>query len=142
MIRQAIIVSCGFFMNTILAQELPKIITSKTNYLPDFSYAGYHFGERQLPESNGKIINAADFGVKANDNLDDSKALLKALKTANASKEESLMIGDSFEADKPKDPVAWSVGDVVADGVQLIGDGVEAGQGNIEAHGVSTFCNL
>ena len=67
MIRQAIIVSCGFFMNTILAQELPKIITSKTNYLPDFSYAGYHFGESQIPEVNGKVINATDFGVKRKD---------------------------------------------------------------------------
>ncbi|AWK06506.1 hypothetical protein HYN56_20675 [Flavobacterium crocinum] len=84
MIRQAIIVSCGFFMNTILAQELPKIITSKTNYLPDFSYAGYHFGESQIPEVTGKIINAADFGVKTDDQLDDSKALLKAFKAANA----------------------------------------------------------
>lgn len=71
-------------MNTLLAQEIPKIVTSKTNYLPDFSYAGYHFGESKLPESQGKIINAVDFGVKANDNLDDSKALLKALKAANA----------------------------------------------------------
>ncbi len=34
---------------------------------------------------HGKIINAIDFGVKANDNLDDSKALLKALKAANCS---------------------------------------------------------
>ncbi|SFD54933.1 hypothetical protein [Flavobacterium phragmitis] len=84
MIRQAIIVSCGFFMNTILAQELPKIITSKTNYLPDFSYAGYRFGESPIPEVNGKIINAEDFGVKADDHLDDSKALLKAFKAANA----------------------------------------------------------
>ncbi|SHH61486.1 DUF4955 domain-containing protein [Flavobacterium defluvii] len=84
MIRQTILISCCVFMNTILAQEIPKIITSKTNYLPDFSFAGYHFGESQIPEINGKIINAVDFGVKANDNLDDSKALLKALKAANS----------------------------------------------------------
>ena len=84
MIRPAIIVFCSLVVNITLAQELPKIITSKTNYLPDFSYAGYHFGESQIPESNGKIINAVDFGVKANDELDDSKALLKAFKAANA----------------------------------------------------------
>lgn len=84
MIRPAIIVFCSLVVNITVAQELPKIITSKTNYLPDFSYAGYHFGESQLPESNGKIINAVDFGVKANDELDDSKALLKAFKAANA----------------------------------------------------------
>ncbi|KRD09000.1 hypothetical protein ASE21_14210 [Flavobacterium sp. Root901] len=84
MIRQTILISCSFFMNAVLAQEIPKIITSKTDYLPDFSFAGYHFGESQIPKANGKIINAVDFGVKANDNLDDSKALLKALKAANS----------------------------------------------------------
>jgi len=84
MIRPAITIFCSLVVNITMAQELPKIITSKTNYLPDFSYAGYHFGESKLPETEGKIINAADFGVKANDNLDDSKALLKALKAANA----------------------------------------------------------
>jgi hypothetical protein len=82
---KAIIISCSFFigMNAI-GQEVPKIISSKpksvTNYLPDFSFAGYHFGETTLPEFQGKIINATDFGVKANDALDDSKALLKAIK--------------------------------------------------------------
>ncbi|WP_281865889.1 DUF4955 domain-containing protein [Flavobacterium sp. GSB-24] len=84
MIRPAITIFCSLVVNITMAQELPKIITSKVNYLPDFSYAGYNFGESKLPETEGKIINAADFGVKVNDNLDDSKALLKALKAANA----------------------------------------------------------
>jgi hypothetical protein len=84
--RQTIIMCCSLFVNSILmAQQAPKILTdSKANYLPDFSYAGYHFGESQIPEVTGKIINAADFGVKANDNLDDSKALLKAIKAATS----------------------------------------------------------
>lgn len=83
---KTILFCCSLFINSILiAQQSPKILSnSKTNYLPDFSYAGYHFGESALPESQGKIINATDFGVKANDGLDDSKALLKAIKAANA----------------------------------------------------------
>ncbi|KRD61136.1 hypothetical protein ASE40_06180 [Flavobacterium sp. Root935] len=84
MIRPAITIFCSLVVNITMAQELPKILSHKTNYLPDFSYAGYHFGESKLPETEGKIINAADFGVKVNDNLDDSKAFLKALKAANA----------------------------------------------------------
>lgn len=84
MIRPAITIFCSLVVNITMAQELPKILSQKTNYLPDFSYAGYHFGESKLPENEGKIINAVDFGVKANDNLDDSKALLKALQAANA----------------------------------------------------------
>jgi hypothetical protein len=85
--QQTIIVSFALMMGglSMMGQELPKIITQpKLNYLPDFSYAGYHFGESKIPQAEGKIVNAEDFGVKANDNLDDSKALLKAVKAANA----------------------------------------------------------
>ncbi|SNR31612.1 hypothetical protein SAMN06265371_101163 [Lutibacter agarilyticus] len=72
---------CQIFV--VAAQEVPKILTDKkiteNNYLPDFSYAGYHNGEVELPNSFDKIVLATDFGVVANDGLDDSKALLKAL---------------------------------------------------------------
>ena len=83
---QTILICCSLFVNNVvMAQQTPKILTdSKANYLPDFSYAGYHFGESQIPEVQGKIINATDYGVKTNDALDDSKALLKAVKAANA----------------------------------------------------------
>jgi hypothetical protein len=84
MIRPAITIFCSLVVNITMAQEIPKIITSKTNYLPDFSYAGYHFGESPIAESQGKIINVTNFGVITNDGLDDSKALLKAIKTANS----------------------------------------------------------
>ncbi len=71
----------------VVAQETPDIISKKEvaslNFLPDFSYAGYRFGNTSLPEIKEKIISATDFGVKANDNLDDSKALQKALKAAH-----------------------------------------------------------
>lgn len=81
----------SFFLNTLFvcqiflvaAQEAPKILTDKkiaeNHYLPDFSYAGYHNGEVELPNSFGKIVLATDFGVVANDGLDDSKALIKAI---------------------------------------------------------------
>lgn len=65
-------------------QQLPQIITDKKitsrNYLPDYSYAGYHFGEKNIPEKTEQIINASDYGVIANDGLDDSKNLIKAIK--------------------------------------------------------------
>lgn len=68
---------------TSIAQELPEILKMRTiddsNYLPDFSFAGYHNGEVKIPKSDGKIINASDYGVIANDGLDDSKALKKLL---------------------------------------------------------------
>ena len=80
------------FSISSFSQELPKIITDKKiatqNYLPDYSYAGYHFGEVSLPKKTEQIVNATDYGVIANDDLDDSKALLKAIKMA------SLLKGD------------------------------------------------
>lgn len=81
---------CVLFLFTIASlhsQETPKIISDKQvssqNFLPDFSYAGYHFGTSNIPEIKEKIISAADYGVIANDDIDDSKALLKAFKAAN-----------------------------------------------------------
>lgn len=72
----------------LFSQNLPQIITDKKiasqNYLPDFSYAGYHYGEVKLPQKSEQIINATDYGVIANDVLDDSKALLKAIKAASS----------------------------------------------------------
>ena len=77
----------ALFPFAIVAQEIPKIISDKTirseNYLPDFSYAGYHFGESKIPNSKGTIVKATDYGVIANDELDDSKAILKAIKEAS-----------------------------------------------------------
>jgi hypothetical protein len=84
---EALIFGLFFNFQKVSAQEIPEIISKKEvaslNFLPDFSYAGYHFGNNSLPEIKEKIILATDYGVKANDNLDDSKALLKAFKAAN-----------------------------------------------------------
>lgn len=64
----------------------PKIIADDgiraTHFLPDFSYAGYDFGESDIPIIQ-KSINVADYGAIANDGLDDSKAFLAALKAAH-----------------------------------------------------------
>lgn len=63
----------------------PKILTDtklqKENYLPDFSYAGYHHGEIQANTLNHKIVNVSEYGIIANDGIDDSKALIKLLDT-------------------------------------------------------------
>lgn len=52
--------------------------------LPDYSYAGYQFGTGQIPDASGEIIDATDFGVIADDGLDDSAALLDTLRAAHA----------------------------------------------------------
>ncbi len=50
--------------------------------LPDFSYAGYGFGVTEIPTDPGTVFQAADYGVVANDGIDDSKSLLRALEAA------------------------------------------------------------
>ncbi|SHG46207.1 hypothetical protein SAMN05443549_104138 [Flavobacterium fluvii] len=86
----AFFIAILFSFNSLSSQELPEIITNKKiagqNYLPDFSYAGYHFGEVKIPQKTGQIINATDYGVIANDGLDDSKNLIKAIKASSSIK--------------------------------------------------------
>jgi hypothetical protein len=83
-----------FAKDPICGQDLPQIISNKKvmeeNYLPDYSYAGYHSGEKTIPDSKDQIVLASDFGVIANDALDDSKALLRAI--AEASKKNGNVI--------------------------------------------------
>ena len=52
-------------------------------YLPDFSYAGYNHGIGEIPVTKGKVIDVTKYGVIADDGIDDSKAMLKALKAAH-----------------------------------------------------------
>lgn len=62
-----------------------SLLTSpEMSELPDFSYAGYEFGLGTIPNASGTIINASSFGVIADDGLDDSAAMLKALAAAHA----------------------------------------------------------
>lgn len=77
-----------FITFSAVSQEIPKILNNKNQetYLPDFSYAGYHNGEVQIPTNANaqKIVMATDYGVVANDGLDDSKALIKALEATKS----------------------------------------------------------
>lgn len=53
-------------------------------YLPDYSYAGYHFGEKQITAwETTTHIDVQDFGAVPNDNKDDTKAILDALDHAH-----------------------------------------------------------
>ena len=81
------IVLCA--INIAFAQEtrMPEILVNskvkKANYLPDFSYAGYHFGEKQIPSSFKHILKVTDFGAIPNDDFDDSEAFIAAVSKAN-----------------------------------------------------------
>lgn len=59
--------------------------TGKTPILPDFSYAGYHWSEKELPAlSDKKVFKVADYGAIPNDDLFDDAAIQKAVDAAEA----------------------------------------------------------
>lgn len=68
--------------------EPPAILSIETirqdNYLPDFSFAGYGNGLAAIPDASGTVVRVEDFGASANDNADDTKAVLAAIAHANA----------------------------------------------------------
>ena len=49
-----------------------NIGTSDELYVPDFSYAGYHNGLKEIPTHNGTIVHASKYNVLSNDGLDDT----------------------------------------------------------------------
>jgi hypothetical protein len=60
----------------------PRILTERSSeYLPDYSYAGYRWGERALPRPP-VTLEVADFGAVPDDGRDDTEAFQRALKAA------------------------------------------------------------
>jgi hypothetical protein len=74
--------------STYAAPRLPAIIsdgpTAALHPLPDFSYAGYGFGIAKPELGERAVVEVDAFGAKAGDALDDSVAVLAALKQAHA----------------------------------------------------------
>lgn len=75
-----------------LAQEAaswtPHILSEEgqqEHYLPDFSYAGYRWGEVPIPEAieTHTVIDVTDFGAVPDDRQDDTEALQRALQAAH-----------------------------------------------------------
>ncbi len=72
--------------STLAFAENSFLASKDASELPDFSYAGYEFGLGQIPSVLGETLNVEEFGVIANDGLDDSSAMLEALSAAHAIK--------------------------------------------------------
>jgi len=72
---------------TVESQETVKILSDSNvmaeHYLPDFSYAGYNHGVGDVPVLEGTVIDVTEYGVTANDEIDDSTAMIKALGAAH-----------------------------------------------------------
>lgn len=64
-------------------REGQSLASSSTPYLPDYSYAGYRWGEEPLPDPQGKEIDVVEFGAVPNDGKDDTSAIREALRAAH-----------------------------------------------------------
>lgn len=72
------------------AQNIPEILkdfesNQANSILPDFSYAGYQYGNTDIPDKIGKTYSITDFGAIPNDNLDDTKAIQNTIDFAGKS---------------------------------------------------------
>lgn len=63
----------------ILKQFKQKGIASN---LPDYSYAGYGYGEKAIPTIKGNVYNVTDFGAVPNDGKDDTFAINSTIESA------------------------------------------------------------
>lgn len=60
----------------------------RTPVLPDFSYAGYHFSEKPIPDvSKRKYFNVVEYGAMPNDHVSDEKGIQAAVDAAQKNPE-------------------------------------------------------
>ncbi|MDE5417081.1 glycoside hydrolase family 55 protein [Labilibaculum sp. DW002] len=67
----------------------PKILqdfiqNGSKSILPDFSYAGYEYGEKEIPNSDAIVFDVSEYGAIPNDNIDDTKSIQAAIDAAGA----------------------------------------------------------
>ncbi|PXY43174.1 DUF4955 domain-containing protein [Flavobacterium hydrophilum] len=86
-IRTGFIAALNLFAVTLSAQQKSKIFEDykkDKTLLPDFSYVGYHHGEKAIPNvTNYKIFDVTSFGAKPDDGISDKTAIQKAIDAAN-----------------------------------------------------------
>ncbi len=87
---KTLLISClGLLISgsTYAQTSVPEILkdgeVKQANYLPDFSFAGYQFGEKEIPTDFDHVLDVTKFGAKPDDGFDDSQAFTKALEKAD-----------------------------------------------------------
>jgi hypothetical protein len=68
--------------SSLWKQFLEARRTGEEPELADFSYAGYHWGEKPIPSAGWKIFDVTQFGARPNDGKSDKAALIKAIAAA------------------------------------------------------------
>ena len=80
----SVINSCSFNKSDYFEPEILKNFKEFgiNSNLPDYSYAGYEYGEKPIPNKYHKSYNILDFGAIPNDGVDDTKSINTTLETA------------------------------------------------------------
>ena len=79
----AIVIAWG--VGDARGEWFPRILMedcSNEHFLPDWSYAGYRWGEKAIPQLKPNL-DVTDFGAVADDGKDDTAAILKAVTAAH-----------------------------------------------------------
>lgn len=70
--------------NTLFETYKLQKRTGQATTLPDFSYAGYEYGEKSIPQVNYKLFNVKDFGAVPDDEKSDKQAIQDCIDAAVA----------------------------------------------------------
>ncbi len=72
-----------FFQNAATYQQFVKAKEYGTEpILPDFSYSGYHYFNKPVPDVTHPIFNVTDYGAIPNDDVSDQPAIVSAIAAA------------------------------------------------------------
>lgn len=64
--------------------DVKRYVEDQELFFPDYSYAGYHFGEKSIPvRQKTTVVDVTEYGAYANDNKDDTASVLSALEHAH-----------------------------------------------------------
>lgn len=63
-----------------------QYLANQPTIIPDFSYVGYEFGEKSIPNVKYKVFNVKDYGAIPNDNISDKVAIQAAITAAQKNK--------------------------------------------------------
>lgn len=115
--------------------------TGKPPVLPDFSYAGYHFSEKELPDlSLKKYFKVDDYGAEPNDDKFDDVAIQKAIQAAEANPGGGIVLFSKgkylIAADEdPAKQIRITKSGIVLKGAGSGKDGTEIHQVNMRING-------
>ena len=107
--------------------------------LPDFSYAGYHYSDRAIPDVKGPVFRVTDYGATPNDDTYDDSSIQRAIAGASAKGGVVLFPAGRFlvsPTNDPKQTIDISAGNIVLRGAGAADGGTEIVMDKMKPGGV------